>query len=600
MWVAGAVALVVLVLLMPHLLGTYYLSLLTESLLFAVAALSLDLVWGYTGIPDLGHALWFGTGALAVGMMTTKLDPTGLVLGNYGGLGRHIAGIVIGMVVAGAIALAVGLLSFSQGESDPFYIAIVTLALTVVAGTLYGQTTQWTGGDKGLFGFAYHGYSGTTWYYICAVLLIVIAAGALALVRSDFGLVIKAIRDNQRRVRFFGTNVEAVKIGVFVLGAVLAALAGGVYATIVGFVSAPLFGFLFSTQILIWVAVGGRGTIIGPVLGAIGLSFVTSKLNASYPTAMVALPRPAVRDGSRLRAGRGVPRRSRGSGRSLLHRRRPAEGQPGARPSAPRSTPELRPRGEAVTVVSELEFSYGALEVLRGVDFDIKAGELLCIVGPNGAGKSTLLNVLTDGKLPARGSIEYHLHAGELARRGKAIHRLARAGIARKFQIPHLFDSLTVARRRSCSHRGRAGSPRSTSGRRRSRSRDRCSTSSARRGSRAERTSPRRRSPTASSRASSWRAAVSVRPELLLLDEPTAGLTSNERHVIGDVFRRLVEAGMTIVLIEKHDLDFVARVADRRDRAARRTRGRVRDARRGLRARRSCARRRTSGTVAVT
>ncbi len=82
LWVAGAVALVVLVLLMPHLLGTYYLSLLTESLLFGVAALSLDLVWGYTGIPDLGHALWFGTGALAVGMMTTKLDPTGLVLGN--------------------------------------------------------------------------------------------------------------------------------------------------------------------------------------------------------------------------------------------------------------------------------------------------------------------------------------------------------------------------------------------------------------------------------------------------------------------------------------------------------------------------------------
>ena len=104
------------------------------------------------------------------------------------------------------------------------------------------------------------------------------------LVRSDFGLVMKSIRDNERRVRFFGTNVELVKISVFVLGAVLAAGAGGVYATIVGFVSAPLFGFLFSTQILIWVAVGGRGTILGPVIGAIGLSFVTNKLSASYPT----------------------------------------------------------------------------------------------------------------------------------------------------------------------------------------------------------------------------------------------------------------------------------------------------------------------------
>ena len=128
---------------MPHLLGTYYLSLLTESLLYGIVALSLDLVWGYTGIPDLGHALWFGTGALAVGMMTTNVDPTGLVLGDARRArpprrrdrDRHGAS-------PGAIALVVGLLSFSQGESDPFYIAIVTLALTVVAGTLYTQETK--------------------------------------------------------------------------------------------------------------------------------------------------------------------------------------------------------------------------------------------------------------------------------------------------------------------------------------------------------------------------------------------------------------------------------------------------------------------------
>ena len=184
---AGIVLLAGVTLAMPALLDRYYLSLLTESLLYGIVALSLDLVWGYTGIPDLGHALWFGTGALSVGMMTTKLDPTGLTLGVYGGLGRHVAG-----------------------------IAIVTLALTVVAATIYGQTSSWTGGDNGLFGFAYHGFSGRTWYYISAALLVAVTSGALVLVRSDFGLVLRAIRDNERRVRFFGTNVEAAKLGVFV------------------------------------------------------------------------------------------------------------------------------------------------------------------------------------------------------------------------------------------------------------------------------------------------------------------------------------------------------------------------------------------------
>ena len=141
---------------------------MTTSLLYGVLAVSLDLVWGYTGIPDLGHALWFGIGALAVGMASTDLDPTGFVISSDPALGPHLVGLVIGVVAAGAAAAVVGFLSFSQREADPFYIAVVTLALTVVAGTVYGQLPQYTGGDNGMFGFGYHGLSRDGWYYVTA------------------------------------------------------------------------------------------------------------------------------------------------------------------------------------------------------------------------------------------------------------------------------------------------------------------------------------------------------------------------------------------------------------------------------------------------
>jgi branched-chain amino acid transport system permease protein len=201
------------------------------------------------------------------------------------------------------------------------------------------------------------------------------------------------------------------------------------------------------------------------------------------------------------------------------------------------------------------------VRTFRRVDFEIKAGELLCIVGPNGAGKSTLLNVLTDGKLTARGSISFFVHHGEVVRKGKAIHTIARAGVARKFQIPHLFDSLTVAETILLAQRkGRIPSLwRRTKEIPVARSVLDIVDATGLEG-REDMPSPALAH--GLKQGLELAAATSVRPEVLLLDEPTAGLTSNERHVIGEVFRRLVDAGMTIVLIE-HDLDFVARVADR-------------------------------------
>jgi branched-chain amino acid transport system permease protein len=557
--IVAVAGVIVLTLVMPSLLGTYYLSLLTQAVIYAIAAVSLDLVWGYTGIPDLGHSLWFSLGTLGVGIMTTKLASSGLLVGVHPGLGRHLLGMLMGVVAAALVAGVLGAFAFYQQSAGPLYIAVVTLALAVVTQTVYGEEPRWTGGDNGLFGFAYQGFSQKTWYFISAAILLITIGLALVLVRSDFGLLMRAVRDDEHRVRYLGRDVEGVKISIFVLGAALGGVAGGLYGMVFGFISAPFFGFIFSTEMLVWVAVGGRGTIVGPAIGAIGLSFAESKLNASFPTewtlivgllfvsVVVFIP-----DGILPPLARLFRRYVLGSDWRHDHRR--------LVPARTRHVPSAS-RSPAIATIEDVSFSYANLHVLRGVDLEVRRGELLCIVGPNGAGKSTLVNVMTDGHLGMDGSIEFDARGGRFARGRTPAHRIARRGVVRKFQVPELFSSLTVAETILLA----SGVGRIPSLWRRTHDvaviqpvLDIVTAA----GLEERENDPAPALAHGLKQGLELAAVVSMNPELLLLDEPTAGLTSNERHVIGEVLRRMLDGGLTVVLIE-HDLDFVARVADR-------------------------------------
>lgn len=552
-WLAGGALLAVLA-VAGLVTGDYQTSLLTTGFIYAIAAVSLDVVWGYVGAPDLGHALWFGIGALTVGIMTTSVDDTGLVVEVHGGVGRYLLALLIGMVVAAAVAGIVGKFSFSA-RGSAFYIAVVTLSLTIVAASLYSQFPGWTGGGNGLFGFAPIGVSQQTWYYVALAVLAVVALLAVVLVRSDLGLLLRAVRDNENRTRYLGYNVENVKTAVFMGGAAVSALAGGLMALVTGLVSADLFSFLFATQMLVWVAVGGRATIIGPVIGAIGLELVGARLSAGFPAqwslvegALFVAVVVFVPDGILPPIGRLVARLT--GWRASGQRRLVADTTPA--PEQPTRTPVAR--------VGGLHFGYGSLQVLRGIDLDIERGQLVCIVGPNGAGKSTLVSVLADGRLPIRGSVSYLLGERTINTRPTP-HRLARLGVSRKFQSPALFASLSCAETVLLAQRaGRLLSPL--------------------RRSQEIPVSPAsldvleatglggRDNESAAVLAHGLRqgleiaAAVASRPQVLLLDEPTAGLTHNERRVVGSVLRRLVDKGMTVVLIE-HDMDFVNEIADR-------------------------------------
>jgi branched-chain amino acid transport system permease protein len=560
-WGTATLALVLAALAgLGQVLGSYDTGLFTTAFLFAIAATSLDLVWGFVGAPDLGHAMWFGIGALTVGAMTAVTDRTGLVISVHDAPWRYAVAVPLGMAIAAALAGLVAKFSFSA-KGSPFYIAIVTLALSTVVTTLYSQFPRITGGDNGLFGFAISGVPARTWYYLTLAALALVVTGALILVRSDAGLLLRAVRDNGSRARYLGANVERVKIVTFMLGAALAAFAGGLYGLMAGLVSADLFSFLFATEMLVWVSVGGRGTIIGPVLGAIGLHLAGARLSEDFPTqwaliegllfvvVVVFLPDGVLPTASAWLSR--LVRRATPIAGLVTRSERRLTAHTGGRPDLPTGTP--------VVTCSGVHFGYRSLLVLRGVELRVERGELLCIVGPNGAGKTTLLSVLADGGLPITGEIHFNLGSGGHGRR--APHRLARAGVSRKFQAPHLFGTLSVAETLLLAR----ANGRLPSLWRRSRSvavgpsvldvveatglagRDNDLGGTLAHGLK---------------QGLELAAAVASRPQVLLLDEPTAGLTTAEREVIGSVLRRLVGAGMTVVLIE-HDLDFVYQVADR-------------------------------------
>ena len=552
-----ALALLVILVAIPFTQGEYFVLLLAQTFLFAAAAVTLDVVWGYTGIPELGHSAWFGTGALVVGYMMTDLGPTGLVMSSGGSFGQYILGILLGTVIAGAIGGLVAWYSFSRNGTH-FYIAVVTLALTTALGAVYLQVPQITGGENGIFGYAIDWVTTTGWYYTGAIVFALVTAACWVFVRSDFGLLIRAVRDNERRVRYLGFDVERVKIVTYTMSAAVDGFVGALYSTMVGAVSAPLFGFDFATQMMVWVAVGGRATIIGPAVSTIALSLIGSALNRQFPAqwglflgALFVIVMVFFSAGFLPPVARWIGRRLFGEDyHHRDHRALIAEDEPEARDYAP----------GPVVVCADTRFSYGKLNVLRGVDLEILRGELLCIVGPNGAGKSTLIEVLSDGYRRIQGSVEFKLGNG-VRHYHQAPHQIARKSIVRKFQIPALFKSLTVAEHILL---GTCNGSWPSFWRRTSQVRvpravlDICAATGL----------VGRENVAAPNLAHGLKQgleiamAASARPELMFLDEPTAGLTSNERSVVGDILRELTGAGITLVLIE-HDLDFVCRVADR-------------------------------------
>ncbi|MCY6379354.1 branched-chain amino acid ABC transporter permease [Hoeflea prorocentri] len=281
------------VLATPLFVGVYSASLIRDALLFALLALALDFLWGKTGVLSFGHAAFFGAGAYGAAIISTRfgLDPA---LGSW-------AGLLAGILISATIALIVGYFLIFGGVRDS-YFTIVTLALAVIADHVVTGWSSVTGGDAGILGIPpLHFPSSDGWAALSPLALYWFIAGIVSVVgfsvwwacRGRYGAVLKSIEDNEQRSQALGHNTSLHLLIVFVLSASIAALGGGLYASTVGFVAKDTIGLLLSTQAIIWVAIGGRGTLIGPVLATILVIWLEQEITSIdtkfWPLAMGGL-----------------------------------------------------------------------------------------------------------------------------------------------------------------------------------------------------------------------------------------------------------------------------------------------------------------------
>ncbi|MCX5513249.1 urea ABC transporter permease subunit UrtC [Kaistia algarum] len=294
----------------PLHIPTYAIALIGKYLCYALLALSVDLVWGYCGILSLGHAAFFALGGYAMGMYLMRqigtrgvyanpVLPDFMVFLNWQELPWFWHGFDMFWFAALMVLLAPGLLAFVFGwfafrsRVTGVYLSIITQAMTYALLLAFFRNDMGFGGNNGLTDFkdilGFNIQAPETRGALFFASALALALGFLicrAVISSKFGKVLIAVRDAESRTRFIGYRVEGYKLVVFVLSAMMAGVAGSLYVPQIGIINPGEFAPANSIEAVIWVAVGGRGTLIGPIVGALlvnfGKTWFTSGVLAEY------------------------------------------------------------------------------------------------------------------------------------------------------------------------------------------------------------------------------------------------------------------------------------------------------------------------------
>jgi branched-chain amino acid transport system permease protein len=440
----AALALLLAPFVLPHL--GFSPTTINRILIWGLFGLGFDLLFGYAGLLSFGQSAFFGTGGMFAAYLLTQLNfPYVLV------------SIVIGALVAGIVGYLVGLIALRR---TGIYFAMITVAIAEVFFFVeFNPLSDYTGGENGLPGVptpsVYLGFTtlhfDSDWsiYIFLAFWYFVGLAIALRIVRSPVGAILSALRDNPLRAAALGHDIHGYKLTAFVVAAAYAGFAGGLLGVMQGFMPPDAFMFDTSGQLVMQTAIGGSGTLFGPLIGATVWLYLsdffqnTLHLGATWRLVLgivfvllVCFLRRgivgAVVDLYELAAGRKDAKKS--------------AAMPKAGPTATAASaipPRRRPTDLAsgpILQTTDLTRRYGGLTANSDINFVVTHGELRGIIGPNGAGKSTFFKMLTCEIPPTSGKIVFE--GRDIT--GMSVTDVCQLGLTKSYQINQLFERLTV------------------------------------------------------------------------------------------------------------------------------------------------------------
>ena len=555
-------ALLALVLVMPALLPSFYVTLLNYIGLYAMVALGLVLLTGVGGLTSFGQAAFVGLGAYTTAALTTAPALPGWIA--WAGSSPW-ATLCLGLLLTVAVALILGSLTL---KLSGHFLPLGTIAWGISLYFLFG-TLESLGGHSGISGippitiFGWTLDEGGEIYYLIWAFLMLAVFTTRNLLDSREGRAIRALKGGMVMAEAMGVNTSRSRMIIFVIAALQACASGWLYAHMQRFINPTPFGVHFGIEYLFMAVVGGAGHVWGALVGAGLITIIKQWLQDILPRllgsngnfevivfgVMMVIVLQRARDGlwpvlARLVPVKPVQKTIDASAESLPRR----------------TLPQV---GERILEARNVTRKFGGLVANNDMSLDVKAGEILALIGPNGAGKSTMFNQLSGVDTPTSGEV---LFLGQPVA-GRDSRQIAGMGMSRSFQHVKLLHSMSVLENVAIGAHLRG---------------ERGVISAAWRQDRTEEARLLKEAAfqiervglaqhmfdEAGSLALGQQRILEIAralcsdPCLLLLDEPAAGLRFKEKQALTELLRRLKSEGMAVLIVE-HDMDFVMSLVDR-------------------------------------